>query len=217
MANFLSDQSPEAKRTRTILAIGVGGLVALIFLMRGRGEAPPAADEGTALGAGIAGATVPSTFADNGEAMGNLSTQVAAGLGEVGTALESVSASQGALAETLADLNTPPAQPAPAAIAASGSPAPPARTTYKGQPGSWTFKGGRWTWIPAAGTKPPAPKGLGAAKMRSEAKRLKLRGVGHGQYTSGSGALYKWTGRAFALIRGPKPKPKPKPGAHGRR
>lgn len=128
MASLLTDQTPAGRRKRLMFAGGGAIVLALLFLLTRGGSAP--ADDSTA-GVDLAGATgIPTTFADNGAAMGQLTDYVGGGLAGVTAALDNVATSQTTFGETLAEslqgqqaiLDAIDAKAAPTQLASSGQP-----------------------------------------------------------------------------------------------
>lgn len=113
---LLSDQSPEGRRKRLMVAGGGAVVLALLFLMtRNGGGGEP---EGDATSTGI-----PTTFADNGAAMGQLSENVTDALGTVATGQDNTTTTLEALIESQQALTDAlNARPAPTAVAAAGNP-----------------------------------------------------------------------------------------------
>jgi hypothetical protein len=99
------------RQKKILVAVGGGGLLALIAILgRGRGAAAPA-DTAATDPTGGAAPPAGSTFADNGEAAGGLSSaitdQLGSSLGDVGSALAGVTAGQQQIIDALQQI--PPA------------------------------------------------------------------------------------------------------------
>jgi hypothetical protein len=93
-------KSLTPKQKQIAVALAGTAVLAIIALLGRRNSAAPATDATTDPQAGAA-APFGSTFADNGEAAGGLSTAITDGLGNVALGLDSVSAQQSTVAESL--------------------------------------------------------------------------------------------------------------------
>ncbi|HUR85649.1 MAG TPA: hypothetical protein VMY78_09910 [Solirubrobacteraceae bacterium] len=98
---MLKTLTPRQKQIAVALAgAAVLAVIALLSRRSGAGAEDPAATDPT----GGAAAPVGSTFADNGEAAGGLSTAITEGLGNVALGLDSVGAQQSFVADSLNQL-----------------------------------------------------------------------------------------------------------------
>lgn len=127
--SFLQNMDPRQRRMAIAGLIGAG-LALVVILTRGRSSSTPAAAQSELEAAGMPGA---STFADNGQALGALGSELTRVVGSVDTLTQTIKEQQ-ATTPAAAEAATPaPAATEAAAPAAAASAAPSATETARYQ------------------------------------------------------------------------------------